>query len=109
VTFTDPEIGAVGMTEAQARAAGLTVRSALTDLAASSRGYVHGAGNEGFVKLVASGNVLVGATAAGPSGGEMLGLLTVAVQARVPLDELLGTVWAYPTFHRAVGEALKGL
>lgn len=109
VTFTDPEIGAVGMTEAQARAAGLTVRSAVTDLSASSRGFVHGPGNDGFIKLVAAGELLVGATAAGATGGEILGLLTLAVQARVPLAELRATIWAYPTFHRAVGEALKGL
>ena len=109
VTFTDPEIGAVGLTESQARTAGLPVRTAVTDLAASSRGFVHGAGNDGFVKLVAADGVLVGATSAGPSGGEVLGLLSLAVQARVPLDELRATIWAYPTFHRAVGDALKAL
>ncbi|MFC1417116.1 dihydrolipoyl dehydrogenase family protein [Streptacidiphilus cavernicola] len=106
VTFTDPEVGAVGLTEAQARTVGLPVRTAVADLAAGSRGFVHGAGSDGFVKLVAAGGVLVGATAAGPTGGEVLGLLTLAVQARVPLEELRSTVWAYPTFHRAVGEAL---
>ena len=109
VTFTDPEIGAVGLTEAQARAQGLAVRTSVTDLAASARGFVHGPGNDGFIKLVAAGGVLVGATAAGPTGGEVLGLLTLAVQARLPLAELAATIWAYPTFHRAVGEALKGL
>ncbi|MHA6760531.1 dihydrolipoyl dehydrogenase family protein [Streptacidiphilus sp. PAMC 29251] len=109
VTFTDPEIGAVGRTEAQARADGPGVRTSVVDLAASSRGFVHGAGNDGFVKLVAAGGVLVGATAAGPSGGEVLGLLTLAVQARMPLEELRATIWAYPTFHRAVGDALKDL
>jgi pyruvate/2-oxoglutarate dehydrogenase complex dihydrolipoamide dehydrogenase (E3) component len=109
VTFTDPEIGAVGLTEAQARAQGLAVRTSVTDLAASARGFVHGSGNDGFIKLVAAGGVLVGATSAGPTGGEILGLLTLAVQARLPLAELAATIWAYPTFHRAVGEALKGL
>jgi pyruvate/2-oxoglutarate dehydrogenase complex dihydrolipoamide dehydrogenase (E3) component len=109
VTFTDPEIGAVGLTEYQARTEGLAVRTAVTDLAASSRGFVHGAGNDGFVKLVAADGVLVGATAAGPTGGEVLGLLSLAVQARVPLEELRATIWAYPTFHRAVGDALREL
>jgi pyruvate/2-oxoglutarate dehydrogenase complex dihydrolipoamide dehydrogenase (E3) component len=111
VTFTDPEIGAVGLTEAQARAEGLPdVRVATTDLAASSRGYVHGAnGNAGFIKLVASGDTLVGATSAGPSGGEVLGLLALAVSARVPVSELAATIWAYPTFHRAVGTAVAAL
>jgi pyruvate/2-oxoglutarate dehydrogenase complex dihydrolipoamide dehydrogenase (E3) component len=109
VTFTDPEIGAVGLTEAEARAAGLAVRTGQTDLAASSRGFVHGQGNEGFVKLVAADGVLVGATAAGPTGGEILGLLTLAVQTRTPVEDLRATIWAYPTFHRAVGEAVRAL
>ncbi|MFC1433116.1 NAD(P)/FAD-dependent oxidoreductase [Streptacidiphilus sp. N1-3] len=109
VTFTDPEIGAVGLTEAQARTRGLAVRTAVADLAASGRGLVHGAGNDGFIKLVAADQVLVGATAAGPTGGEILGLLTLAVQARVPLAELRATNWAYPTFHRVVGDALNAL
>ncbi|QMU72681.1 NAD(P)/FAD-dependent oxidoreductase [Streptacidiphilus sp. P02-A3a] len=109
VTFTDPEIGAVGLTEAQARDRGLAVRTGWTDLAASSRGFVHGRGSEGFVKLVAADGHLVGATAAGPSGGEVLGLLTLAVQTRTPLADLAATIWAYPTFHRAVGAALQPL
>ncbi|QMU79280.1 NAD(P)/FAD-dependent oxidoreductase [Streptacidiphilus sp. PB12-B1b] len=109
VTFTDPEIGAVGLTEAQARDEGLAVRTGWTELASGSRGFVHGRGSDGFVKLVAADGHLVGATAAGPSGGEILGLLTLAVQTRTPLAELDATIWAYPTFHRSVGQALQDL
>ena len=53
--------------------------------------------------------MLVGATSAGPAGGEVLGALTVAVHAQVPLTELVRTIWAYPTFHRAIGTALADL
>ena len=109
VTFTDPEIGAVGLTEAQARDQGLSVRTGWTDLATGSRGFVHGQGGDGFVKLVAADGHLVGATAAGPSGGEILGLLTLAVQTRTPLADLTATIWAFPTFHRSVGAALQAL
>ncbi len=111
VTFTDPEIGAVGLTEAQARDRGLAVRTGQVDLAASSRGFVHQVGNAGFIKLVADGrgDVLVGATAAGPYGGEILGALSVAVHARLPLAVLREQIWAYPTFHRAIGEALHAM
>ncbi|MFJ6214416.1 dihydrolipoyl dehydrogenase family protein [Streptomyces sp. NPDC092296] len=111
VTFTDPEIGAVGLTEARARERGLPVRIGRADLAASARGFVHGPGNDGFVKLVvdADSGVLVGATAVGPTGGETLGVLTLAVQARIPVTELARTVWAYPTFHRAIADALAAL
>jgi pyruvate/2-oxoglutarate dehydrogenase complex dihydrolipoamide dehydrogenase (E3) component len=111
VTFTDPEIGAVGMTEKQARAAGLNVRTGLTQIPASTRGWIHKAGNEGFIKLVADADrgVLVGATSAGPTGGEVLSALAVAVHAEVPVHSLRQMIYAYPTFHRAIGEALKEL
>jgi pyruvate/2-oxoglutarate dehydrogenase complex dihydrolipoamide dehydrogenase (E3) component len=104
VTFTDPEIGRVGMTEAQAHAAGLTVRVASAKMSASTRGWIHGPGNDGVIKLVADQGrgVLVGATIAGPSGGEMLGLLTLAVHAGIPLATLASMHYAYPTLHRGV-------
>ena len=109
VTFTDPEVGSVGLTEQQARDAGLDVRVGHTDLATSSRGWIAQA--EGLVKLVedADRGVLVGATAVGPSGGEMLSMLTTAVHAEVPTDTLRSMIYTYPTFHRAVEDALKAL
>ncbi|MEZ5094249.1 NAD(P)/FAD-dependent oxidoreductase [Nocardioides sp.] len=111
VTFTDPEVGSVGMTEQQAREAGLSVRTATSDLPRSSRGWLHGAGNDGLIKLVADADrgILVGATSAGPSGGEVLSMLATAVHAEVPLDTLRTMHFAYPTFHRAVEVALKAL
>ena len=111
VTFTDPEIGAVGMTEQQARDAGLDVRTAQAQIPSSSRGWIHKAGNEGFIKLVVDTgrDVLVGATSAGPTGGEVLGALAVAVKAEVPVSTLRETIWAYPTFHRAIGDAIREL
>ena len=108
VTFTDPEIGAVGLTEQQAVSAGITVETAHTPLAHSSRGFIHGPGNEGFIKLVLDRDrgVLVGATSAGPSGGEVLGLLALAVHAAVPIETLRHMIYAYPTFHRAIEAAV---
>jgi pyruvate/2-oxoglutarate dehydrogenase complex dihydrolipoamide dehydrogenase (E3) component len=109
VTFTDPEVGSVGMTEQQARDAGLDVRVGLTDLASSTRGWI--ARSEGLIKLVedADRGVLVGATSVGPAGGEVLSMLTTAVHAEVPTDTLRSMVYAYPTFHRAVEAALGEL
>ena len=109
VTFTDPEVGSVGMTEQQARDAGLNVRIGLTDLATSTRGWI--AKGKGLIKLVEDSDrgVLVGATSVGPSGGEMLSMLTTAVHAEVPTDTLKSMIYAYPTFHRAVEDALKNL
>ncbi len=109
VTFTDPEIGAVGLTERQAREAGVNVRVGFTDLAASSRGWIHRA--QGSIKLVedAGSGTLVGAASVGPAGGEVLSMLTLAVHARIPVATLKTMVYAYPTFHRAVASALDGL
>lgn len=111
VTFTDPEIGSVGMSERQARAAGLSVRVGVTDLTTSTRGWIHKAGNAGLVKLVedADRGVLVGASSAGPVGGEVLSALAVAVHAEVPTRRLRSMIYAYPTFHRAIEDALGRL
>ncbi|MFC8221232.1 dihydrolipoyl dehydrogenase family protein [Streptomyces sp. NPDC057362] len=111
VTFTDPEIGAVGLTERQARDRGLRVRTSVVPLSSSTRGWIHGPGNEGFVKLVedADREVLIGATSAGPVGGEVLYGLNVAVHAKVPVDRLRHMLYTYPTFHRTVGAALGAL
>jgi len=111
VTFTDPEVGGVGLTEQQARDAGLQVRTGTTDLAASSRGFTHGPGARGLVKVVedADRGVLVGATVVGPAGGEILGFLAVAVHAAVPVATLRSMIYAYPTFHRAIETALADL
>ena len=110
VTFTDPEIGAVGLTERAARDAGLSVHVGATDLSASARGWIHGAG-QGLIKLVADTDrrVLVGATSIGPDGGEVLGLLALAVHAAVPVPTLADMIFAYPTFHRAIQEAVRDL
>jgi pyruvate/2-oxoglutarate dehydrogenase complex dihydrolipoamide dehydrogenase (E3) component len=111
VAFTDPEIGAVGLTETQARDRGITVGTGSADVSATSRGWLHKAGNAGVIKLVADldRDVLVGATAAGPAGGEVLGALSVAVHAEVPISSLESMIYAYPTFHRGILDALRDL
>ncbi len=110
-TFTDPEVGGVGLTEQQARDAGLRVRVGSTPLEQSSRGFTHGPGGHGLIKVVedADRGVLVGATAMGPAGGEILGFLAVAVHAEVPTSTLSSMIYAYPTFHRAIESALADL
>jgi pyruvate/2-oxoglutarate dehydrogenase complex dihydrolipoamide dehydrogenase (E3) component len=111
VTFTDPEVGSVGLTEAAARERGLAVRTGLAKIQSSARGWIHSVGNEGLIKLVedVDRGVLVGATSAGPVGGEVLGALTLAVHAEVPTDSLRQMIYAYPTFHRAIEDALRDL
>ncbi|HTW14448.1 MAG TPA: NAD(P)/FAD-dependent oxidoreductase [Nocardioides sp.] len=111
VTFTDPEVAVVGMTERQAREAGLNVVTGHADIPESSRGWIHQAGSDGIVKVVADADrgILVGACVASPAGGEVIGLLATAVHAEVPVATLKGMHFAYPTFHRTIESALDDL
>jgi pyruvate/2-oxoglutarate dehydrogenase complex dihydrolipoamide dehydrogenase (E3) component len=110
-TFTDPEVGAVGLTEAQARDAGIRVTTGSYPVPHSSRGWMHKTGNHGVIKVVADADrgVLVGGTTVGPSGGEMIGLIAAAVHAGIPVAKLRTMHYAYPTFHRAIENAINEL
>jgi pyruvate/2-oxoglutarate dehydrogenase complex dihydrolipoamide dehydrogenase (E3) component len=107
VTFTAPEVGSVGLTESAARERGVEVRSATGDL--GTRGWI--AAEPGLVKLVADAarGVLVGGTAVGPSGGEVLSMITTAVHAEIPISTLVDMHFAYPTFHRGIQPVLQQL
>jgi pyruvate/2-oxoglutarate dehydrogenase complex dihydrolipoamide dehydrogenase (E3) component len=111
VTFTDPEVASVGLSEADARDAGIEVATGTALVPHTARGWIHKTGNEGFIKLVADQRRghLVGATVVGPNGGEVLGLLALAVHARTPLATLRTMIYAYPTFHRGIEDALGDL
>ena len=111
VIFTDPEIGWVGLTEAQARDRGIRAGTGTARVPSTARGWLHKAGNEGLIKLIADldTGLLVGATSVGPSGGEVLGALAVAVHGCVPVEELRHMIYAYPTFHRGIQDALRDL
>ncbi len=111
VTFTDPEVGAAGLTEEQARKKGINVRTGLQKASVTSRGWIHGPGNEGFIKVVedADRGVLVGATTMGPRGGDLLGLFELAIKLQIPSHELRHLIYAYPTFYRGSGEAVRKL
>jgi pyruvate/2-oxoglutarate dehydrogenase complex dihydrolipoamide dehydrogenase (E3) component len=111
VTFTDPEIGAVGLSEATARDQGIDVATATKRVDETARGWIHGTGNEGVIKLVVDRErrTLVGATSVGPHGGEVLSMLALAVHAQVTVDDLRRMIYAYPTFHKGVEDALGEL
>jgi pyruvate/2-oxoglutarate dehydrogenase complex dihydrolipoamide dehydrogenase (E3) component len=111
VTFTDPEIGVVGLTEAQAAERGIAVRTGHADVPSTARGFIHKVGNDGFIKLIEDSRrgVLVGATSVGPWGGEVLGALAVAVHGQLDTELLAQMIFAYPTFHRGIEAALQDL
>ena len=50
--------------------------------------------------------MLVGAASIGPNGGEVFGLLTLAMHARTPIEELGTMIHADPTFHRGIQDEL---
>lgn len=106
-TFTTPEVGSVGLSEATARERGIDVRVATGDL--GSRGWL--AKEEGVVKLVADGSrgVLVGACVVGSTGGEVVGMLGTAIHAEIPISTLAAMHFAYPTYYRAVEPVLRAL
>jgi pyruvate/2-oxoglutarate dehydrogenase complex dihydrolipoamide dehydrogenase (E3) component len=111
VTFTDPEVGAAGLTEEQALKKGINVRTGIQKASVTSRGWIHGPGNDGFIKVVedADRGVLVGATTVGPRGGDLLGLFELAIKLQIQSDELRHLIYAYPTFYRGSGEAVRKL
>ena len=111
VTFTDPEVGSVGLTEAAAREQYSNVAVGTAAIPDTSRGWIHKYDNAGLLKLVADMDrgVLVGGTAMGPAGGEMLSYLVLAVHAQVPIATLQSMIYAYPTFHRGYETALQDL
>ena len=103
-TFTDPELGAVGMTVEEARAAGIDAEELSKDFARSGKGQTI-EGSRGHMTIVFDNDrkVLVGAFAACPSGGELIHEATLALRAQIPLGVLADTIHAFPTAARVMG------
>jgi pyruvate/2-oxoglutarate dehydrogenase complex dihydrolipoamide dehydrogenase (E3) component len=99
VTFTDPQIAAVGLTEAEARERDLEVRVVRYGTGDVAGAYTRGVGIRGTSQLVVDERrrVVIGATFTGPDVQEMLHAATIAVVAEVPLDRLWHAVPAFPT------------
>src|SRR4051812_22572262 len=110
VTFTDPEIASVGLSEAAARAKGLDVVVASADPAESARGYIHDF-HGGALKLVGDRErgVLIGATLVTPRAGEIVGELVLAIKLATPLKTLADVIHPFPAFNRVLGESLTAL
>ncbi|HMI86903.1 MAG TPA: NAD(P)/FAD-dependent oxidoreductase [Polyangiaceae bacterium] len=110
VTFTDPEIASVGLSEAGARERGMDVIVANADPAETARGYIHDF-HGGMLKLVGDRKrgVLVGATLVTPRAGEILGELVLAVKLGISLPLLADVIHPFPAFNRVLGESLSEL
>jgi len=110
VTFTDPEIASVGLSETAARAKGIDAVVASTDPAETARGYIHDF-HRGALKLVGDRKrgVLIGATLVTPRAGEIVGELVLAIKLGTPLKTLADVIHPFPAFNRVLGESLEQL
>jgi pyruvate/2-oxoglutarate dehydrogenase complex dihydrolipoamide dehydrogenase (E3) component len=105
-TFTDPEVGRVGLTEAEAREKlGEGIVTVRHDYSHNDRA-ITASETHGFAKLVGDPKGrLVGATVAAPHGGESIAELAAWVHAGRKIDDVSQTVHAYPTFSEGQARA----
>ncbi len=106
--FTDPEIAAVGETEAEARARGAEVITGRFPFAALGKAQAMRE-TEGFVKVVAdkSSHKVLGGAIVGPEAADLIGELCLAVKVGATLEDLGSTVHPHPTLSEAVSEAAE--
>ena len=99
VIFTDPQVAAVGHTEASAREAGLNIRVVEVGSGANAGGSFYGRNAPGTARIVVDEDrgVIVGATFTGPDIGEFVHAATIAVIGEVPLERLWHAVPSFPT------------
>ena len=103
VTYTDPELAQVGLTEAEARAAhGDRVEVLRIPFAGNDRAQAEGR-TEGLLKVMVLRGRPIGAGIAGPHAGELIGVWALALSARLKLSQIAGSVMPYPT----LGETAK--
>ena len=105
-TYCDPEIGSVGLTEAEARARGFDVRVGTFPFGVLGRAKM-AQETDGFVKIVADKKYdeLLGVHMIGPRSTELVAEATVALRLESTVEELVRTIHAHPTFAEAIGEA----
>jgi dihydrolipoamide dehydrogenase len=105
-TYCDPEIGSVGLTEAEAKARGYEVRIGTFPFGVLGRAKMAGE-TEGFVKIVADRKYdeILGVHMIGPRSTELVAEAVLALRLECTVEELVKTIHAHPTFSEAVGEA----
>ncbi|WP_057462863.1 FAD-dependent oxidoreductase [Pseudovibrio sp. POLY-S9] len=106
VTYTEPEIGQVGLSEQQAREQlGDKLKVLTAEFSGNDRALAEGKG-KGQVKLLTNGKgQLVGASIVGPGAGEQIGLLALMISQKLKVGALLGVVFPYPTLNEAIRRA----
>ena len=107
-TFTSPEVASVGRTEAQAREAGVDVKTGRFNFAASGRAATMNE-MEGMVKIVgdAATDEVLGVHIMGPEAGELIASAAVAMTMEATVEEIAHTIHTHPTLSEAVMEAAE--
>jgi dihydrolipoamide dehydrogenase len=105
-TYCDPEIGSVGLTEAEAKQRGYDVRVGTFPFGVLARAKI-AAETDGFVKIVADKKYdeLLGVHMIGPRSTELVAEATVALRMEATVEELIRTIHPHPTMAEAIGEA----
>ena len=98
VVFTDPQVASVGVTEAQARAAGHSVRTSVLSLDNVPRALA-ARDTRGLIKLVADGSTrkLLGAHILAPEGADSIQTAALAIRCGLTIDDLSETIFPYLT------------
>ena len=106
--FTEPEIASVGLEEVQAAQQGRKVRTTKVPFAANARGVLQGF-PRGFVKVVTdpATGVVLGGTIVGHRASELIGILALAVQARVTVSVLVETLMVHPSLSESITDAAE--
>jgi dihydrolipoamide dehydrogenase len=109
-TYTEPGIGSVGLTEAQAKAAGYDVKVGKFPFLANSKATILGM-HDGFVKVVADAKYgeILGVHIIGPQAYELIGECVAAMEAEATVETIMHTIHAHPTIYEAVGEAFNNV
>ncbi|MCX6594521.1 MAG: dihydrolipoyl dehydrogenase [Acidobacteria bacterium] len=109
-TYTDPGIGSVGLTEAQAKAQGYDVKVGKFPFAANSKASIVGH-HEGFVKIVADAKFgeILGVHIIGHHGYELIAEAVTAMEAEATVESMMATIHAHPTQYEALGEAFNAV
>jgi dihydrolipoamide dehydrogenase len=105
-TYCDPEVGSVGLTEAEAKTRGYDVKIGSFPFGVLGRAKMAGE-SEGFVKIVADTRYdeVLGVHMIGPRSTELVAEAVLALRLECTVEELVKTIHAHPTFSEAVGEA----
>jgi dihydrolipoamide dehydrogenase len=109
-TYTEPGIGSVGLTEAQAKAQGFKVKVGKFPFAGNSKATILGS-HDGFVKVIAEeeyGEIL-GVHIIGPQAYELVSEAVTAMESEATVESMMSTIHAHPTLYEAVGEAFQNV